>query len=95
VASPLQAIDSTTLRSWWSPVELEIVKASASAQDARGADRRIAFEPWLIVIALLVFLAELLLVHVLCPAVQPAVTASPIRRRGFVAPLRSRQEAAP
>lgn len=94
--SPLTPIDGEALRSWWSPMPTEIVKASAdSAGKPTMSDGRRALETPLLVAACLVLLAEMFFVHWLCPKVNPALAASPGRRKGFVPPLKVREEVSP
>ncbi len=91
--SALEPMDPETLRSWWTPAKLELVKPSSVEPSLAANDGRVMFEPWLVLVAAFVFLAEMFLVHWLCPQMNPALTASSGRRRGFVAPLRSREGA--
>jgi hypothetical protein len=93
--SALAPVDPDTLRAWWSPATMELVKPSSFASAIAASDGRLALEPWLLLLAGLVFLAETFLVHWLCPRINPALAAAPARRRGFVAPLRGREGAAP
>jgi hypothetical protein len=89
--SALQPLDPDTLRSWWSPVKLDLVKPSSFGTALAAADSRLMFEPTLLLLAALVFLAEMFLVHWLCPRIDPALAISSAHRRGFVAPLRTRE----
>jgi hypothetical protein len=92
--SVLAPADPDTIRAWWSPAKMELVKPSAFAAALATDDGRLMLEPWLLLLAGLVFLAEMFLVHWLCPRINPAVVV-PARRRGFVAPLRDREGVAP
>lgn len=92
--SRLLPLDPDTLREWWAPAPLSVEKPSTAAA-AAIVDDRWALEPWLVGLACLVFLAEMFLVHWLCPRINPAVSQSHVRRKGFVAPLREREGAAP
>jgi hypothetical protein len=89
--SPLAQVEPDTLRAWWQPASLELLKPA----DIRvaAATGRFSLEPWLVLAAALVLMTEMFLVHWLCPRVNPAVAAAPPRRRGSVAPLRGRQGA--
>lgn len=89
--SALEPVDPETLRSWWSPAKFEVVKPASVETALAAADGRLMLEPWLVLAAALVFLAEMFLVHWLCPQINPVLAASSGRRRGFVAPLRSRE----
>jgi hypothetical protein len=93
--SPLRALDLDTLRAWWTPAKFDVVNPSELEKSTELADRRVVLEPWLLVAACLAFLAEMLLVHILCPRHTPATSTSHVHRRGFVTPLRSRQGAMP
>lgn len=93
--SAVGTLDSDTLRSWWLPAKLEVVKPSSFETALAAADDRVVLEPWLVVAATIVLLAEMFLVHWLCPRINPALAASHVHRRGFVAPLRSREGAVP
>jgi hypothetical protein len=91
--SALGPIDSDTLRSWWEPANFELSKPSSFDTVSGATNGRVALEPWLVFLAGLVFLAEMFLVHWLCPRINPVLAAASGRRRGFVAPLRSREGA--
>jgi hypothetical protein len=93
--SALEPADPETLRSWWAPAKLELVKPSSVESALAAADGRVMLEPWLVLVAALIFLAEMFLVHWLCPQTNPVLAASSGHRRGFVAPLRSREGAPP
>ncbi|MGE0608135.1 MAG: VWA domain-containing protein [Pirellulales bacterium] len=93
--SRLQPLVAESLRQWWQPADLQVEQPSAVAAVATGHDGRLALEPWLIALASLVLLAEMFLVHWLCPRINPALSSSHKRRRGFVPPLRERQETLP
>jgi hypothetical protein len=89
--SALEPIDLETLRAWWLPAKFELVKPATFARALAFTDDRMIFEPGLLLLAALVFLAEMFFVHWLCPRIDPALAVSPARRRGFVAPLRNRE----
>lgn len=89
--SSLQPINEDLLASWWKPAKLEIMKPAAMSSALSAGAGRINLEPWLIMLAGLVLLAEMFLVHWLCPRVNPALAASRTHRRGFVPPLKSRE----
>jgi len=91
--SAMGAIDTETLRSWWQPANFELLKPTSFDAVLDATESRLALEPWLMILAGLVFLAEMFLVHWLCPRINPALAASSGRRRGFVAPLRIRKGA--
>jgi hypothetical protein len=89
--SPLAPLDTETLRAWWRPATLAIVRPAALPTEESASGGRFALEPWLVMAAGLVLLAEMFLVHWLCPRVATRLTPGPARRRGSVAPLRSRE----
>jgi hypothetical protein len=93
--SRLEAIEPDQFRAWWSPAELKIEPPSTSPTRVAAADRRLALEPWLVGAACLCLLAEFFLAHWLCPRMNPALSTSHHRRRGFVAPLREREGTSP
>lgn len=93
--SAMTPLDPETLRSWWAPASLELMKPSALKSSLGETDGRLALEPWLLLLAGAVLLAEMFLAHWLCPRINPVVAGSAVRRRGSVGPLRSREKAAP
>ncbi len=93
--SRLEPIEPDKFRAWWSPAEISIEQPNTSATKVASVDRRLALEPWLISLACLCLLAEFFLAHWLCPRMNPALSTSHQRRRGFVAPLREREGATP
>jgi aerotolerance regulator-like protein/VWA domain-containing protein len=104
--SRLEPFDPEKFHAWWSPAEMKIEQPTASTANAplsaragytpaTSVDRRLVLEPWLIILACLCFLAEMFLAHWMCPRMNPALSTSHHRRRGFVAPLREREGVAP
>ncbi len=93
--SRLEPIEPDKFRAWWSPVEMKIEQPTNSATKVGAVDRRLALEPWLVSAACLCLLAEFFLAYWLCPRMNPALSTSHQRRRGFVAPLREREGATP
>lgn len=88
--SRLASSDAEQLRAWWSPLEIDIEQPQSSEPSVK-ADDRVVLEPWLIATALLCLIAEMFFVHWLCPKMNPAISESHHRRKGFVAPLKERQ----
>lgn len=84
--SALTPIDSDTLRNWWRPAEIEIVAADAATKGAAIASQRAALWPALVALACIVLLAEMFLVHWLCPRMNPGVVAPVVPRRGLFRP---------
>jgi len=90
--SRLEAADLDQFRAWWSPLDIKREQPQATATTpAVSTDRRVALEPWLMALAGVCLLAEMFLVHWLCPRMNPAISVSHHRRRGFVAPLKERE----
>ncbi len=89
--SRLEPFDPDKFHAWWTPAEMKIEQPTASVANATSVDRRLALEPWLVSLACLCLLAEMFLTHWLCPRMNPALSTSHHRRRGFVAPLRERE----
>ena len=93
--SRLEPFDPDKFHAWWSPAEMKVEQPTATVTNAPSVDRRRALEPWLVSLACLCLLAEMFLTHWLCPRMNPALSTSHQRRRGFVAPLREREGTAP
>jgi hypothetical protein len=93
--SRLEPVDSDKFHAWWSPAEIKIEQPTAAPTNVIAADRRLALEPWLVGWACLCFVAEMFLTHWMCPRMNPALSTSHQRRRGFVAPLREREGVSP
>jgi hypothetical protein len=92
--SPLARISEGTLRRWWEPAELEIVAAEPGSDAALRLPWRRAFEPWLLLLAFVALLAEMALVHRVCPKAPPPVTdRSRIAEDGFFGPEPPPEEA--
>jgi hypothetical protein len=75
--------DTASLRKWWSPAEVSFVAPDdlntdhlGSATRSGAAAPRVPLWPWLAAAACAVFIAEMFLVHWLCPRMNPNV-ASP------------------
>jgi hypothetical protein len=84
--SPLRPMDEVTLRRWWKPAEFETVGALTASGRVPVKEGRLPLDPGLMALALLVFLAEMLLVHWLCPKAPPKVVSSSlVSQRGFFA----------
>jgi hypothetical protein len=93
--SRLEPFDSDKFREWWAPAEMKVEQANGAIGQATFVDRRLTLEPWLVGLACLFLVAEMFLTHWMCPRMNPALSASHRRRRGFVAPLREREGATP
>lgn len=81
--SVLNAIDGGTLERWWAPVPLEMQTSAAGGRDAVARVGRMPLWPWLVAAAAIVLLAEMHLVHRLCPQMHPDVVRPAVRRRGL------------
>jgi hypothetical protein len=93
--SRLEPFDSEKFHAWWSPVDIRLEQPTNVAAIPQASDRRVALEPWLITLACLLLVMEMFLAHWMCPRMNPALSTSHHRRRGFVAPLKEREEAVP
>lgn len=84
--SVLGAIDSATLRRWWSPAPFEAQTVEAAGRAAASRFGRLPLWPWLVALGSLVLLAEMYFVHRLCPQMNPKVVESVVHRRGLIVP---------
>ena len=66
-------IDTELLGSWWAPADFTVVNADSKLEQL-SKTTHLTLSPWLICLACLLFLAEMYLVHRLCPRLNPAVT---------------------
>jgi hypothetical protein len=81
--SVLTPIDPAALRKWWEPTNVEMLSADAVTKGVVIKSDRMALWPWLVGLACLVFIAEMFLVHWLCPRMNPGVVAPVVPRRGM------------
>ncbi len=82
--SVLTPTDPTLLKKWWEPANVEIASADAIQSGHAIANfGRVKLWPWLVALACLVFIAEMYLVHRLCPRMNPGVVAPVVPRRGI------------
>lgn len=79
--SVLTPTDAAMLKKWWDPVALEIASPDAAVKAPAGQGR-IALWPWLTALACAALLAEMFLVHWLCPRMNPGVATPVVPRRG-------------
>ena len=85
--SPMQRISENTLRQWWAPAHLEVTAADPYAVTGMSVPWQKSFGPWLLLLALLVFLAEMALVHRACPKAPPPISEqASITSNGFFGP---------
>ena len=77
--------DVQTLGAWWEPANFNVIRPDARTGRVELKVERMLLEPWLIVAACAVLLAEMFFVHWLCPKMNPAVvSASIVARQGFL-----------
>jgi hypothetical protein len=91
--SAVAPIDPATLRDWWQPAEVEVLAADVVTKGRAAADAgRAALWPALAAAACVVLLAEMFLVHWLCPRMNPGIVAPVVRRRGLFRPTGAPQQ---
>ena len=66
-------IDTELLGSWWAPADFSVVNAD-SELELLSKTTHLRLSPWFMCLACLLLLAEMYLVHRLCPHLNPAVT---------------------
>lgn len=93
--SVLSPMDSATLTRWWAPAGLEVMRGDDVARRLRGDPGRHAAWPWLLVAAGLFLLAEMYLVHRLCPKASPKLAQNIVGRRGLVRPTQAHEPRTP
>jgi hypothetical protein len=82
--SMLARVDEATLRTWWEPAEFSFFVPVGGSTPPGLAVTRVSLEPWMLLLACLMLLAEMFFVHWLCPQMNPAVTSqSLVAGRGF------------
>jgi hypothetical protein len=87
--SVLTPMDAAALREWWHPLECRIVRGTDLPQVLEAEEGRHALWPWLLLAAGLVLLAEMYLVHRLCPLSGPRLAQNIVGRRGLLRPASS------
>ena len=84
--SPLTPMDEVVLRRWWKPAEFESVSASTLSGGVPVTEGRLPIDRWLMILAIVALVGEMLFVHWLCPKAPPKVVASSqVNRHGFFA----------
>src|SRR5204863_9794649 len=80
--SVLAPMDAATLRQWWAPADCEVIRAGDLDKhlDAEGGH---SLWPWLLLAAGFVLLAEMWLVHRLCPRASPKLAQNLVAPRGL------------
>jgi len=82
--SVLTQIDADALRAWWQPAQFDVVRPDPVSGALKLPGGWVDLAPWLMALACVMLLAEMYLVHRLCPAVNPTVVSSVIARHGFL-----------
>lgn len=91
--SGLAQADEATLRAWWQPAEFSMVRPDPVHGDVDVSGGPTALDPWLAMLAFIVFLTEMFFVHWLCPKVNPNVVSQPfVSRHGFLGPETSQPQ---
>jgi hypothetical protein len=80
--SVLAPADPATLAEWWQPAPFEVLTPDAARRELAESTGGVGLWPWLLVVAGLLFAAEMYFVHRLCPQMNPAVAEPFVRRRG-------------
>lgn len=76
--------DRSILQRWWTPAEVDVKVPTLAGYSAGEEEKRLALDPFLMVLALCMFMAEMLLVHIYCPKAPPRVVVeSAVARQGF------------
>ncbi|NQU12189.1 BatA domain-containing protein [bacterium] len=78
--SVLRSTDVTALRRWWSVVDFQTLTPTAVLEPS-GARQRFSLVPWVVVLGALFLLAEMYLVHRLCPRMNPRAITPSVRWR--------------
>jgi len=81
--SVLAPMDAATLRQWWGPAGCEVIRAGDLDRHLDTAEGRHGLWPWLLLAAGLVLLAEMWLVHHLCPRASPKLVQNLVAPRGL------------
>jgi hypothetical protein len=85
--SALARMDPDVLRAWWQPADFEILKPAALLARLEAGEGTADLDPWLMLLALLLFLAETVYAHRLCPRAAPKVVSrSAVAEGGFFKP---------
>jgi hypothetical protein len=87
--STLSPMDASTLRQWWAPVDCQVLRGDDLVRHLEAETGRYALWPWLLLAAGVVLLAEMYLVHLLCPRAAPHLAQNIVGRRGLLRPASS------
>lgn len=83
----LTRLDGDVLTAMWEPLPVQVVQAPAERAALLAQQSRLSISPLLLVLACLLLLAEMYLVHKLCPRITPVVVTPLVRPgrggRGF------------
>ncbi len=82
--SALAPMSGRMLKRWWAPSECDVLRPDAATRRLGPVETRLPLDPWMMLGALLAFLAEMVLVHTLCPRSDPRIVSEPlVARHGF------------
>lgn len=82
--SALAPMNERVLKRWWSPAGFEVLRPDVANRRLGPSEMRVPLDPWMMLAALLAFLAEMVLVHTLCPRSDPRIVSEPlVTRHGF------------
>lgn len=82
--SPMLQADKGILQRWWKSAEFEMTAPDLSGRRSPVTEKRFSLELLLMLLALLVFLAEMWLTHKYCPKAHPrVVSSSVVAQEGF------------
>jgi hypothetical protein len=84
--SVLAPMDPATLRRWWEPAGCAVIRGDELGRHLEAEAGRHAAWPWLLLLAGLVLLAEMYLVHRLCPRANPKLVQNIVGRRVLLRP---------
>ena len=86
-SSPLVAADEGTLQRWWKPAAFDVTVSNAASHRLPTTESRLPLDPWMMLAAFGVLLAEMFLVHRVCPRMHPqVVSGSVVTQHGFFGP---------
>lgn len=85
--SAIVPLDMEVVKSWWQPAPVEVVRAEAVGN--RLTEGPASLVVWAVLLAALLFVVETLVVHRLCPKMNPRVAESVVKRRPIVSSSRA------
>lgn len=81
--SVLTPMNATLLKQWWSPADCAVIKGADFEHDRSAADGPPELWPWVLLAGGLVLLAEMFLVHYLCPRASPKLVQNLVAPRNL------------